>query len=580
MRRFIPYLRYLRSVRLPLIGGILCGLLYGAANGAGLPYMAKKVFPQIFGTSPRVLSTWEIVGIALWLPLIFTVRGLAGYFNTYLTQYAGVRVLEALRLDYFRKLQQLPLAFFHRNTTGDLITRGLNDTGLLQNFLTIIANDLIKQPTTLVSALGYLGYLAFTEQGVGLLLLSMGVIPLCVFPVRYVGKKVLLKAEHMQGQAGSITDRFAENLSAVKEVRAFCLENIEIRRFEDLSASMVKAQMKVAKYAQSLSPMIEFISAIGISATFLYAYRVHIRLESFLSIIFALYVSYEPVKRLGAIHNQFKQGGVSLQRLEEVINAPDEIADPVNPTPVGRLRGRIEYRDVSFAYEQGQAALRNISVCIPQGTVCALVGPSGAGKSTFANLVPRFYDVNHGGITIDGIDLRAMRLADLRRNIAIVSQDPVLFNDTIYNNLLFGRYGAERAEVEQAARDAFAHDFIMEMPSGYETMVGERGGKLSGGQRQRIALARAFLRQAPILILDEATSALDSESEAFVQRALRKLMVGKTVLIIAHRFSTIRDTTMILVFQDARIIAQGSHNALYESNALYRSLYDQQQKAA
>ena len=224
--------------------------------------------------------------------------------------------------------------------------------------------------------------------------------------------------------------------------------------------------------------------------------------------------------------------------------------------------------------------LRNVSIRIPRGTACALVGPSGAGKSTFASLVPRFYDVEAGSVTIDGIDLRDMRLADLRRNIAIVSQDPVLFNDTIYNNLRFGRLDATPAEIEQAARDAFAHDFIMQQPQGYDTLVGERGGKLSGGQKQRVALARAFLRHAPILILDEATSALDSESEDFIQRALRKLMVDKTVLIIAHRFSTIRDASMILVFQDARIVAQGSHNSLYSSSALYKSLFDRQQTAA
>jgi subfamily B ATP-binding cassette protein MsbA len=255
------------------------------------------------------------------------------------------------------------------------------------------------------------------------------------------------------------------------------------------------------------------------------------------------------------------------------------IGDPANPVDVGRLRGEVAFEGVSFSYQAGVPVLCDVSVALPAGTVCALVGPSGAGKSTFANLVPRFYEVASGRVTIDGIDVRAMRLADLRRHIALVSQEAVLFNDSVLANLLLGRAGASRAEVEQAARDAFAHDFITALPQGYDTVVGERGASLSGGQRQRLALARAFLRNAPILILDEATSALDSESEAAIQAALKKLMVGKTVLIIAHRFSTIRDATLILVFDQGRLVAQGAHAELYAGNALYKSLYDRQASA-
>ena len=242
----------------------------------------------------------------------------------------------------------------------------------------------------------------------------------------------------------------------------------------------------------------------------------------------------------------------------------------------------IEIDRVSFGYQTGETVLSDISVTIPADTICALVGPSGAGKSTFANLVPRFYEAGTGRVLIDGIDVRDMRIADLRRNIAVVSQETVLFNDTIYNNLMLGRPGATREEIEQAAKDAFAHDFILKLDGGlgYDTLVGERGGRLSGGQRQRIALARAFLRNAPILILDEATSALDTESEAFIQKALQKLVVGKTVLIIAHRFSTIRDASMILVFDKGSIVAQGNHATLYSGNELYRGLYDKQSTAA
>jgi ATP-binding cassette, subfamily B, bacterial MsbA len=577
MQRFIPYLRFFRPVRGTLIVAIACGLIYGAANGAGLPLMAKYIFPKIFTEGAPRLDSWELIGIALWLPFIFSIRGLAGYFNSYLIQYAGGRVLEAVRTEYFDKLQKLPLTFFSKRSTGDVMTRGLSDTSQLQITLLAISNELVKQPATLLGAGGYLIYLAFTEQGVMLVLSSMAIIPLCVFPIRYVGRKMVDKARLLAFQAGSITERFTENLAAVKEVRAFGLESRETERFRQESLAMLRAQMKVVKYAQLLAPAIEIISAIGIAVTFIYAYRARIQLEAFLAIIFALAVCYEPIKKLGALSNELKRGEVSLARLEEVLHEPNEIEDAPNAIDIARLRGHIAFQHVSFSYATGSPALRDISAQIPAGTACALVGPSGAGKSTFASLVPRFFDVSAGTVQIDGIDVRQMKLADLRRNIALVSQDPVLFNDTIYNNLLIGRFDATREEVERAAKDAFAHDFIMSLPQGYETPTGERGSKLSGGQKQRLALARAFLRNAPILILDEATSALDSSSEEFIQRALRKLMVGKTVLIIAHRFSTIRDASMILVFEDSRIVAQGSHTSLYESSALYKALYDRQQ---
>jgi subfamily B ATP-binding cassette protein MsbA len=288
-------------------------------------------------------------------------------------------------------------------------------------------------------------------------------------------------------------------------------------------------------------------------------------------------MAYDPIKKLGLVNNELRKGQSSLERLEDVLHAPVDITDPVSPATVGRLRGEVSFASVCFEYGPEAPALHDVSVVIPAGTVCALVGPSGAGKSTFANLVPRFYDATAGTVSIDRIAVRDLRLADLRSNIALVAQESVLFNDTIRNNILVGRPSATNAEIETAARDAQAHDFIVLQPQGYETVVGERGSALSGGQRQRIALARAFLRNAPILILDEANSALDSETEALVQQALRKLVVGKTVLIIAHRFSTIRDASMILVFDQGRIIAQGDHASLYAGNKLYRSLYDTQQ---
>lgn len=576
MNRFRPFLGYLIPVKGTLIAALFCGLIYGVANGAGLPLMMKWVFPQIFAADAGTLSHWELAMVAAWLPLIFLVRGIAGYGNVYLVQLAGVKVLERIRLDFFAKLQRLPLSFLQRQSSGDLISRGLADTNQLQFTLTFAANEIIRQPFTLLGALGFLVWTAFNEQGVALVLVCLAVVPLCVLPIRFIGKKIVRRAQEVQAELGSITGRFSENLSASREVRAFSLEDREIKKFGTISGALVRFQMKVVKYQQALNPAIEIISAIGISITLIYAYRVQIPLESFLALITALYLSYEPIKKLGGLNNELKKGQAALERIEMVLNEPIAITDPAEPQPFDNVRGAITLDHVSFAYRPGEPVLQDIDVHIPAGTVCALVGPSGAGKSTFANLVPRFYEAVSGAVKIDDIDVRDVSLADLRQQIGIVSQESVLFDDTVYHNLLLSRPSATKQEVEAAAQAAYAHDFITALPHGYETIVGERGASLSGGQRQRLALARAFLRDAPILILDEATSALDSESEAAIQKALRQLVVGKTVLIIAHRFSTIRDASMILVFDQGHIVAQGTHLELIVSSPLYRTLYERQ----
>ncbi len=577
MRRLRPYFTYLKTVRGPIVAAIVCGIIYGASSGAGMPLLVSFVFPKIFAPVNPPRSLGVVALIAAGIPVIFLLRAVSGYLNSYFTQFAGVRILEAIRLDYFRKLQVLPLSFVQGRATGDLISRGLADTAQLQFTLTLIANDGIKQPATLIGALVAVGVLAFQSHGVWLALVCLAAVPLTVFPVRYIGRKVIKRAAQMQSQLGSVTSQFSENLAAAREVRAFGLEQRETNRFAAACRQLIVSQMKITKYSQALTPAIEVISAVGIAGTLVYAYHSGLKLDTFLALIIALYNSYEPIKKLGALNNELKRGTASLDRLEVVLNEPVIIADPAAPATVGRLRGDLAFEGVTFAYRADEPVLHGVTVKIPAGTVCALVGPSGAGKSTFANLVPRFYEAGAGRVMVDGLDVRALRLADLRRNIAVVSQDPVLFNDTIYNNLLLGRADATRAEVEQAARDAFAHDFIQSLPRGYETMVGERGALLSGGQKQRVALARAFLRNAPFLILDEATSALDSDSEAAIQAALKKLVAGKTVLIIAHRFSTIRDASLILVFDQGRVAASGTHTQLYGTNPLYKSLYDRQQ---
>lgn len=579
-QRFRPYLKYLKAVRLHFVGSIACAIIYGFIYGFVLNHvLMQQVFPLVFASGPRTLSFWQIAGYASLVPGVFFVRGLASYMNAYLISLCGVRVLEQVRLDFFRKIQALPLSFFSKHSTGDLISRGLADTNQLQFTLTNVANEIFKQPATLIFSVGYLAYLAGQNHDVWMVLLCLASVPISVFPIRYAGKNILRRAQQMQAQLGTVTERFSENLGAVREIRAFGLENRETGRFGEAVQALFRVQMKIVKYSSFLSPTIEFISAVGVAITLVYAYYAHLEWKIFLSIVFALFICYEPIKKLGAVNNDLKRGLSALDRLEEILNAPIDILDPPEPAPVGRLRGDLNFAGVTFAYRDSPV-LRDVTVAIPAGTVCALVGPSGAGKSTFANLVPRFYEASAGGVKIDGIDVRSMRQVDLRRNIALVSQEPVLFNDTIYNNLLLGRMEATKNEIIAAAIDAHADEFIRTMPQGYDTIVGERGVLLSGGQRQRLAVARAFLRNAPILILDEATSALDSTSEQMIQEALRKLVVGKTVIIIAHRFSTIRDASMILVFDQGRIIAQGDHASLYARNPLYRSLYDQQNRSA
>ena len=575
-RRFQPYFRYFKANRRTRNAAIFYGLLFGITNGLGLPMLIKYVFPIIFDrVKGAEMPLADVILVAATVPMLFVLRGVCSYLNSYYVQLTGVRILEGVRLDYFRKLQLLPLSFIQRESSGDLISRGIADTAQLQTTLTLMANDGVKQPMALLGAIGFLIYQAFRSDGALTVLVCLVVVPLTVLPVHYVGKKVVKRAQKLQDQLGDVSSHLNENLAAAREVRAFSLEQRETERFAATTNQLVVAQMKVVKYAQALTPAIELLSAVGIAVTLVFAYQSGVKQATFMAIITALYLCYEPIKKIGYLNSELNRGLASLTRLEFVLNEPVTIADPVSPVPVDRLRGNIAFEQVTFAYGDSPA-LREISARLPAGTVCALVGPSGAGKSTFANLVPRFFEVGAGAVTIDGIDVRAMKLADLRRNIALVSQEPVLFNDTIYHNLALGAAVTSREEILTAARLAHAHEFIEKLPQGYDTIVGERGALLSGGQKQRIAIARAFLRHAPILILDEATSALDSDSEAAVQDALRILVQGKTVLIIAHRFSTIRDASMILVFDQGKIVAQGDHASLYADNALYKSLYDRQ----
>jgi len=578
LRSVRPFVRLLKPHKGRVALSVLAGSVAGLGNGAGLAKLAEVLFGQLFDDA-RSLALGQVALVASLFPALFLLVGLSSFCSAYLINRSGLEVIRDLRIRLFERLQALPLAYIQKRKTGDLVSRITADTQLIQLALTRTAKDLVIQPVQFLGALAYLTYAALRQEGVLYIYVCVAVLPAIVFPIRHISRKLERRAKEQQEELGDLTSSVAQNLGAAREVRAFNLQDRENRLFRDKVSELLRAQLKVVKYAFSLSPVVEFISSMGLAAAFVIGYLQGIEAGVFLGIFLALYMSYAPLKRMGAFAGELHKANAALSRIQEVVNQPLFIDDPPSPAPANRLKGEIEFRDVAFDYGDSPA-LRGVTAAIPPGSTTALVGPSGAGKSTFANLVPRFYDPTEGAVFIDGIDARQYRQRDLRRHVAIVSQEPILFDATILENIRLGREGATDEEARQAARLANADAFIRNLPDGYDTLVGERGTRLSGGQKQRVAIARAFLRDARILILDEATSALDSESEKEVQAALEQLVAGRTTLLIAHRFSSIRHADTILVFDDGRLIDSGSHAALYGRCPRYRNLYDQQRTPA
>jgi subfamily B ATP-binding cassette protein MsbA len=588
--RYLHYYKYLRPVRWQFALGVFAGFIYALASGAGMPLMLDVVFPVIFkepGKSHEWYNLWmrERLGdipqqrlvliTCLWLPLVFAIRSLADFLNSYFIQFAGQRVLEDIRVDLFVKLQSLPLSFFKKNPSGDLLARLMSDTALLRQMVANVSSDLIKQPVTLMGALGYLVYKACTSDSFLIALIGIMIVPLCVLVIRSAGNKLAKRARALQAQGGTLTAALSESLQAPLEIRAYNLEEHQITLFKKRIHDMFKLGMKVVKYRQAISPVIEVVSAIGFAGALYLGVSKGMTQSGFMAMGAALFMAVDAIKKLGAVNSLMRQAGASMERIEFISNEPDTISDPAAPKDFVAPKREIAFENMTFAYGD-EPVLREISLQIPIGQVVALVGPSGAGKSTFAHLIPRFYDPQAGGIAFDGADIRGFRKKDLRNSIAVVPQMPSLFLGTIASNIRIGREDATDGEVIEAARRANADEFIRSLPRGYETEVGERGDLLSGGQRQRIAIARAFLKDAPILILDEATSALDSESEAMVQQALAALVKGRTTFIIAHRYSTITIADRVLVFQQGRIVADGNHETLRRTDPTYQSMIGSQ----
>lgn len=573
MKKLFPYFRLLKPVKFHFIGGLLFGLLYGAASGFGLPFLIYKAFPVIFADPTPALPV--LIGWISIFPVAMLVRCVSDFGNAYLISFCGLHVLVQVQKMVHEKLQRLELTFFHKNTVGDLLSRTLGDTAALQTALTGVASDLIKQPVTLLGAVGALIYLSFQQKQVLFILLFIVTVALLIIPLQVVGRRLLKRARQVQDERGGISRTVNENLSAAKEVRAFNLQEREIARFDHALKAFTRLSMKVVKYGQIMQPTIEFAGALGVSVAIVYVLTRDVQWGEITALFASLYMAYDPVKKFGKMYQTWKNGEAALQRIEYILHQQEPVAEPEHPAPFENVRGDVGFENVSFRYLD-EWVLKDVSVSVPAGTVAALVGPSGAGKSTFVDLIPRFYDVQQGRVSIDGHDVRSISKKDLRGAVSMVAQDTFLFNETIAENIRVGRPEAADADVVEAAKHAFAHDFILAMENGYETVVGERGVRLSGGQKQRIAIARAFLKSAPVLILDEATSALDSESEEMIQRALEKLVEGKTVFIIAHRFSTIKLADRILVFDKGVLRGSGTHAELYESDNLYRGLYDRQ----
>ena len=592
MKNLIYFWKRFLLPHLSLFVLVLCtGMIAAAASGAGVPFMVKFVFPVVFrgegGETPELLSripslqtlsddTLLLLACAS-MPAIFLVRGVAMWGNAVMVNILGIRILETLRMQVFCRVQELPIAFMESRRKGDIMSRILADTGSVQNILTTVSNDLIKQPITAACAIGAFIYLLISSgQGI-LFLVNLVFIGIAAWPIYEFGKRISQKAQRAQQGLGELNTAVQQNLENQREVRAYAMEEREIQEFRNVSWRLRTNIVKLVKYQKALVPVMEIVTALALSFLLVRGRMCGLTLTDFMAIAAALFFTFDSMKRAGTAWNRFNEAQGALKRLAEVMLEPNTIPEAENPkTFGGPVKGEIRFRKVSFGYDPEKLVLRDVDLTIPPGQIVGLVGPSGSGKTTFASLIPRFYEATSGAVEVDGIDVRELRTHELRENLSLVGQQALLFAGTIRENIRLGRMAATDEEIMAAADSAAVTKFLSTQPQGIDTELGQGGAGLSGGQRQRVAIARAFVKDAPILILDEATASLDAESEREIQEELDKLAQGRTTLIVAHRFSTIRNAQRILVFDYGRIVGDGTHEELYASCPLYKELYDRQ----